>query len=114
MGFAPAAQAQDKGRTLKNGLEQAFVFAGILLIGMVIYALLDFDAFWTSFHLLVFDNDLWLLDPLTDRMIRMLPLALFNGLVLRIFVVLAGCLGTIYGCVYTWQKGESDDSCRIV
>lgn len=45
--------------------------AAILAVGA--FALSGFDAVWTRFHELVFPNDLWRLDPRTDRLIQMFP-----------------------------------------
>ena len=33
----------------------------------------DFSDFWTSIHLVSFDNDLWLLDPSKDRLVMLVP-----------------------------------------
>lgn len=66
-----------------------------LLLGMLIswlpvaacalYALqADFGTLFTRFHLLAFTNDLWLLDPATDVMIRMLPQEFFEKMALRL------------------------------
>ena len=64
------------------------------LIGLTIMILCDFNAFWTTFHHIFFPgNDLWLLDPSTDWMIRMLPGNLFMDLVIRILVT----FGLTYG-----------------
>ena len=41
---------------------------------------IDFDVLFTRFHHLLFTNDLWLLDPATDAMIRMLPEAFFESM----------------------------------
>lgn len=55
--------------------------AGLFLLLGVGAALLvkleGFSGVFLIFHQLVFDNDLWLLDPATDAMIRMLPEAFF-------------------------------------
>ena len=51
--------------------------------GVVLAALLwraDFSRLFIRFHQLVFTNDLWLLDPATDAMIRMLPEPFFAGM----------------------------------
>jgi integral membrane protein (TIGR01906 family) len=57
-----------------------YVFGGA--IGLItLFALVDFNWFWRVFHEVLFDNDLWLLNPLTDRMIVMVPLAFFKRLV---------------------------------
>lgn len=58
-------------------------------IALGIYFALDFNGFWTNVHLLLFTNDLWLLNPVTDRMIRMFPLEFFlslSAVVLAVFV----------------------------
>ena len=57
---------------------------GLIIGAAAIVAIIDFDFFWTSFHELVFSNDLWLLNPATDRLIMMVPLEFFTGLVYRI------------------------------
>lgn len=55
------------------------------------YFVIDFDSFWTNVHLLLFTNDLWLLNPMTDRMILMFPLNFFLALsviVLIVFIII--------------------------
>lgn len=44
----------------------------------------DFNVVFTKFHEIFFDNDLWIFDPATDYMIRMLPEGLFFDMVIRI------------------------------
>lgn len=66
--------------------KQALVFIAIIMVGIGLYAFVDFNSFWTSFHHVFFTNDLWLLDPTTDRMIMMMPLALFQKLVIHIIL----------------------------
>jgi integral membrane protein (TIGR01906 family) len=45
--------------------------AMLVLLGLA--TLLDFSTFWTRFHLVAFSNDLWLLDPARDNLIRLYP-----------------------------------------
>lgn len=47
----------------------------------------DFNKYFTLFHEIFFDNDLWLLDPNTDLLIRMLPEGFFLDMVVRIGVI---------------------------
>ena len=66
----------------KNGFGKGFltggmVVAGLLIIG-VIWAVLDFDRVFTLFHEIAFTNDLWLLDPRTDLLIRLMPTEFFQ------------------------------------
>lgn len=46
-------------------------FAIIAILGAL--ALSGFDEFWRQFHEIAFTNDLWQLDPDTDRLIQMFP-----------------------------------------
>lgn len=43
----------------------------------------NFDEFWTRFHLISFDNDLWLLDPTKDHLIMMFPEGFWYDSVIR-------------------------------
>jgi integral membrane protein (TIGR01906 family) len=45
----------------------------LLLLIPVVWALIDFESAFLAMHQAQFTNDLWLLDPDTDLMIRMLP-----------------------------------------
>ncbi len=67
-------------------------FAFLLLcVALGVYFAVDFNGFWTNVHLLLFTNNLWLLNPATDRMIRMFPLEFFltlSGIILGTFAAL--------------------------
>ena len=72
----------------------AGIFAAVV-IALGIFALFDFTTFWTMFHKVFFTNDLWLLDPATDRMILICPEQMFYDLVMRFggrFLIAAGVL----------------------
>ena len=58
------------------------VLGAFLLIAA--YALFDFNSFWMSFHKIFFTNDLFLLNPETDFLIRMMPLQFFISIVFKI------------------------------
>lgn len=73
---------KDRLRTLaKIVLTACLVLAGIFL-GLGLWAALDFSSFWTSFHLLLFTNDLWLMDPSTSIMINMFPAQFFSNFIM--------------------------------
>lgn len=69
-------------------LAKSFCFC--CLIFLVITAILgliistDFTKYFTIFHLIFFDNDLWLLDPRTDLLINIVPEPFFVDTALRI------------------------------
>ena len=60
---------------------QVFWLSILLFIG--VWAALDFDGMFRLFHRALFRNDLWLLNPKTDLMIRMLPEAFFAAVAVR-------------------------------
>ncbi len=67
----------------------------VFAIGAGVLFMTDFTRYFTLFHEVFFDNDLWLLDPRTDLLIRMLPEGFFLDMVVRIgtiFFVLAGLM----------------------
>ncbi len=88
------------------------VSAGFLLfcIALGIYFTIDFNGFWTNVHLLLFTNDLWLLNPMTDRMILMFPLNFFlalSSLVLSAFVIVYVLLWVIAAKADKRLKGKA-------
>lgn len=59
----------------------------ILPIGMLaVWAVIDFSSAFTFFHKMLFTNDLWLLNPATDLLIRICPQSMFMNLGLRIAI----------------------------
>lgn len=65
------------------------LFAGVIGC-LLIYACSNFNSFWNNFHHIFFNNDLWLLDPRTDRMILMVPSTFFFDLsigIVSIFLI---------------------------
>lgn len=63
----------------RGGLYALRALSGIAA-GLALWAMLDFDRFFTAFHRLAFTNDLWLLNPRTDLLIRLMPEGLFMDL----------------------------------
>ena len=109
-GFAIMAFVILKGKkSLREFLLEGFregVLATVCLVAFVaVWALADFNAFWTQFHLLLFDNDLWLLDPATSIMINLFPSSFFFHLVLRIILIDLGIMTLIALYAYQpWRK----------
>ena len=55
-----------------------------LFVGLGALALVDFSELFLQFHLVSFANDLWLLDPERDYLIRLFPQGFFQDAALRI------------------------------
>ena len=64
----------------------------VLLIVLGAAMIIDFSTLFTKFHLLLFDNDLWLLDPYEDIMIQMFPEQFFNSLGIWIGIYAIGLI----------------------
>jgi integral membrane protein (TIGR01906 family) len=47
---------------------------------ILIFILIDFKSFWLLFHKLFFTNDLWLMDPRTDKLVRVFNEIFFTKL----------------------------------
>lgn len=72
----------------KRDIYQAILLAGIAPIALTIILLIlvkiDFHKYFTYFHKIFFNNELWLLNPKTDVLIQMLPLEFFIDIATRI------------------------------
>ena len=70
---------------LSDQKKKIILCGGILALMLImLMVLVDFQTLFVQFHYLVFTNDLWLLNPATDTLIKMYPLNLFHDLVQRI------------------------------
>lgn len=47
------------------------------VLGLILWGAVDFDGLFILFHRLSFANDLWLLNPQTDLLIRLMPTSFF-------------------------------------
>ena len=79
-----------------------------------LYAALNFDQAFTLFHKLLFRNDLWLLDPRTDLLIRICPESLFRNMGIKIAATsLIAMLGlTVLAVLLTtlWPKRKEENA----
>ena len=84
---AAACSAPAGGRALR-AWGKALVGGAALFLGLAgllaLICALDFNRAFIAFHHLFFTNDLWLLDPRTDLLIRICPQSMFMGMAVRI------------------------------
>jgi integral membrane protein (TIGR01906 family) len=90
-------------------LPKAFLVGTTCFFTVVIAAgalfLSDFNKYFLMFHELCFTNNLWLLNPDTDLLIRMLPEGVFLEMVVRIGLILVLMLGiTLIISIYMLVK----------
>lgn len=74
------------------GRNSSIISLGIILAFFILY-LIDFNKYFTYFHLVLFDNDLWLLNPNVDILIRIFPEEIFidllNNIVLLFVIIMS-------------------------
>lgn len=92
----------------KLGLARAYQLGLILfaIIGGILAILFatNFTKYFVKFHEMFFDNDLWLLDPQTDLLIRMLPEGFFVDMALRIGIIFVLFLAATFVFSMIWPK----------
>lgn len=91
---------KQSGKVLYQGFLEASMGLGTLFVALMLYAAVDFNAFWISFHETLFTNELWYLNPNTDNLILLVPTPFFMAMVsLIIYRILVG-LGLLYSLFY--------------
>lgn len=107
--FLAAACRKEMWRTLARSFQAVLGILAALILFLGIAMARNFNAVFTKFHEIFFDNDLWIFDPAEDYMIRMLPEGLFFDMVIRIGgIFLAGlAVLLILSIVYTVRSGKA-------
>ncbi|XCP84326.1 TIGR01906 family membrane protein [Roseburia hominis] len=78
------------------------VFLGITaVLGVLMWQ--NFNRCFVIFHKIFFDNDLWIFDPETDYMIRMLPEGFFYDMAVRIGVIFIAFLLISLAASVIWR-----------
>ncbi|KAB3534049.1 TIGR01906 family membrane protein [Alkaliphilus pronyensis] len=74
----------------------------LLLFTLLLLMNIDFNKYFTYFHYIFFDNDLWILDPKTEILIQMLPEKFFFETATKIITVYMLSIITfgIFGFLY--------------
>ncbi len=78
-------------RGLRKGLLCVLGAVGLIAL----WAAIDFESLFILFHRIAFTNDLWLLDPRTDLLIRLMPTEFFVAYAAIIGTVWAAAMGLI-------------------
>lgn len=91
-----SAGAGGRRRAFGRGMLRGFAALAAAGAALGIWAVADFDGFFTAFHRIAFDNEGWLLNPRTDLLIRLMPTDFFIALGLQGVVrfVPAAVIGT--------------------
>lgn len=92
-------------RYIVNSAVRVLAFFYVILFALVSYIVLDFERAFTQFHLIFFDNDMWLLDPTTDRLINIVPQGFFVDTAARIGIVFFMLTLSIFALVFFLYRG---------
>ncbi len=87
-------------RSLRTGL---LIVLGVVA-AVALWAAIDFRSLFILFHRIAFTNDLWLLDPRTDLLIRLMPTEFFVAYAAIIGAVWATAMG-LFILLFTLLKG---------
>ena len=104
-----------KRKAFAKGMLTGLAAIGILVSGIVVWAMADFGGFFTAFHRIAFTNDGWLLNPRTDLLIRLMPENFFVslGAKLALWMIAAAVAAGIIAWMITKRKGTVPDSPKL-
>ncbi|MBN2880797.1 TIGR01906 family membrane protein [Candidatus Woesearchaeota archaeon] len=82
-----------------------FIVDGVIIIILTILAK-NFEMFFLQFHKLAFNNNLWLMNPKTDLMIRLFPEIIFKDAFVRviIYTIMISFVFFIFGMLLYQQQ----------
>jgi integral membrane protein (TIGR01906 family) len=105
---------KNKRWQIEKGLFKGMFIWWGLMISLFLFTLLDFNKYFTYFHLIFFDNDLWLLDPETDLLIQMLPEEFFISIFKRIVLLFSLSLAIIQIAIYIIMKRKEENGGNLI
>ncbi len=83
----------------RAALRRMLAVAGLIILAVItaiaLAAAIDFEGLFVLFHRIAFTNDLWLLDPRTDLLIRLMPTSFFVSCAMYIGIVWALAMGLV-------------------
>lgn len=83
------------------------MLGNILFFGVLAFLMyVDFNRYFVIFHLIFFDNDLWLLNPQTDTLIQMVPQPFFYNTAYKITGIYAGVMVFLGGLGLFMKKRQ--------
>ncbi len=83
---------QLRRRKLLWQLQRPVTVMALIPFGLLVLLLANFQTFFTDFHQVLFRNQDWLFDPVTDPIINVLPEAFFMHCFILAIVLFEGCL----------------------
>jgi len=99
---------KDKRAFLMRQVFQGFSDASLLLVtvavGIGLWGAVNFEGLFWTFHKIGFANDLWLLNPLTDLLVALMPVEFFIWYAGEMLKAMMPVLGIMLCLVIAWYK----------
>ncbi len=80
-------------RKNKSEFKKIFLYSGLIIISIVLLfillSIINFSDLFIKFHIVFFNNDLWMLNPLEDKLILLFPEQIFKDIARKIFTYTA-------------------------
>ncbi len=85
------------GKSAAAGMTAGTLLSLAAVLALGVWGLADFDGLFVTFHRVAFTNDLWLMNPATDLILRLMP----TGFFVRYALLIGGgwllALGLLFG-----------------
>lgn len=86
---------RERARLYARAYVTGLSIVGAIFLVLGIWAMVDFDSFWTAFHLLFFRNMLWQMDVSSSFMINMFPGQFWYDVCMRVLLYLGVAAGVL-------------------
>ncbi len=89
---------------LLRGLQIGAFLTFTLILIVVLWSVIDFDSLFYLFHIVSFSNNLWLLDPQKDYLIKMFPEGFFNDAAISMVTTILIEAAVLFAVAFLLQK----------
>lgn len=115
--FIAVRRKKDTVYILARAFQVGTAVMAVVVLALGILISTDFTKYFTIFHQIFFDNDLWLLNPATDLLINIVPepffvdTALYIGLIFAALLIAVMAVSTVYTVKHN-KAGQKEDADR--
>ena len=100
---------KDRKRAMLSGMRKGLWFLGMVAAGLTLWAVVNFDGLFVTFHRIAFRNDYWLLNPRTDLLIRLMPETMFIDLGIKGLAVFTAGLALLLMALWAIRRRSRND-----
>lgn len=105
-----ALYSQNTKNLYKSTYYSSIISLAIILF-LLLFSYLNFDKLFTYFHLVLFDNDYWILDPEKDLLIQLFPEGFFIDIFSKIALLFIGIMSIILIISYLLKERKKGGEC---